>query len=58
MELVSFLLDFLVDHIDDVDSPQELLLYKCSQVLAEEFLSNRVLFLRFLVEDALLFALL
>lgn len=43
MELVSFLLDFLVDDIDDVDSPQELLLNQRSQVLAEEFFSDWVL---------------
>ena len=43
MELIGFLLDFLVNHIDDVDSPQELMLDQRSDVFAEEFFSNGVL---------------
>lgn len=43
MELIGFLLDFLVNDIDDVDSPQELLFYKRSDVFAEELFSNGVL---------------
>lgn len=45
MEFVSFLLDLLVDHVDDIDGSQELLLNECSEVLAEEFLSDWVLLL-------------
>lgn len=43
MELESGPFDLLVNHIDDVDCTQELLLDECSKVLAEEFLSDGVL---------------
>ena len=35
VELVDLFFDLSVDHVEDVGSPQELLLQKCPQVLAE-----------------------